>query len=168
MSKRSAFPILFWSGQDWTVLKETSQIPRPWRDYLFLVLLLGKIRGKFVKYSVLDGTNQYHWGNSWMVLKWTKIQDFSWNPVLDKKFLAQYLSSTEFWELKYKISILGIPDTFLGLRRDRKWPVLNGWDWVRNRKRMFPNARGEKFPGFFWKKFGTQKMRLGTQTSKMS
>ena len=40
----------------------------------------------------------------------------------------KFQSSIKFWEfreLKYKISNSGIPVSFLGLRRDGNWPVLN-------------------------------------------
>ena len=52
--------------------------------------------GKFGKNLEWDRTTQYHSGNSWMALKWTKIQDFSWNSVLDKKFLAVFF----FWKIQ--------------------------------------------------------------------
>ena len=41
------------------------------------------------------------------------------------------MPSSEFWEFQefeYKISNMGIPVSFLELRRDQKWPVLNGWE----------------------------------------
>ena len=89
---------------------------RLWRDYLWLVLSLGKIQEKFRENLGRDRTTQYHLGNFWMVLKWTKIQNF--------------------W---YKISNSGIPVSFWGMIWDGKWPVLNGreldrmgsgWTWM--------------------------------------
>ena len=60
----------------------------------------------------------------------------------------------------YKISNLGIPVSFLGLRQDGKWPVLK---WASIRQVL--NAREKKFPTFSGKKFGTQKTRMGMKTS---
>ena len=74
----------------------------------------------------------------------------------------KFLSSTEFSEYRefqYKISNSGIPNSFLGLRRDGKWPVLNGqeldgtgsgWSWV---------LRMGNFPDFL------EKWHSGMQTS---
>ena len=72
----------------------------------------------------------------------------------------------EFRELKYKISNSGIPVSFLGLRRDGTWTVLNGCELDGTGSGLVLNARDGNFPEFSGKKVATPKTRPGTQTSK--
>ena len=80
----------------------------------------------------------------------------------------KFPSSTEFRELKYEISNSGTPVSFLGLRRDRKWPVLNGrelhgtgsgWYWV---------LGSGNFPDFFGKNLFPWKWHSGKQNSSLN
>ena len=152
----------FFLRQDGTGLEVTSQIAGMGRDYICLVLLLWTIREKFRKNLGWDRTTQYHSENFWMVLKWTKIQDFPWNSVLDKKFLAQYCF---FLKKQDQLIKSGIPISFLGLRRDRKWVSLEWRELDRMESGPVLNARDWQFPTFSVKKISYPKTRLGMQTS---
>ena len=75
-------------------LKETSSIPRPWRDYLYLVLLPGKIWEKCWKNLGQDRTTPF---NSGKVLNGLEI---NLNPRFFLKFSTEQEMSgsvVEFW-----------------------------------------------------------------------
>ena len=67
--------------------------------------------------------------------------------------------------MKYKISNWGIPVSFSGLRQDGKCLVPNGGTEMGQEVGWFSNARDREISKFSRKKFGTQKMKPGTQIS---
>ena len=79
----------------------------------------------------------------------------------------KFLNSTkfwEFWELKYKIFNSGIPVSFSGLRRDGKWPVLNGRELDGMGSGWSQVLRMENFPDFFKKNPVPGKGHSGSKT----
>ena len=80
----------------------------------------------------------------------------------------KFPSSTEFqefWELKYKISNSGSPVSFLGQRRDGKWPVLNGQELDGTGSGLSRVLGTGNFPDFFGKNLVPGKWYSGMQTS---
>ena len=71
----------------------------------------------------------------------------------------------EFWELKYKISNSGIPVSFLGLRREGKWPVPNGGTETEPGRGCSRKLGMANFSDFSGKNPVPWKWHSGTQTS---
>ena len=81
---------------------------------------------------------------------------------------GNFLSSTEFREFFPnfpKISNLGIPVSFLGLRRDGNWPVPNGRTETGPGRGCSQMLGTGNFPDFSMKFPVPGKWHLGTQTS---
>ena len=125
-------------------LETIPEFPGPGRDYFFMVPLLGKIREKFGKNSGRDGTTRE---KSWMVLKWTAIQEFFWNSVLNS--YITYFSTQQ--EISHPVPNFGNFSQILPKFQIREF-LFHFRDWDGTRKRMFPNVWDGKFPGFFREK----------------
>ena len=127
-----------------TRLDETGRDWRPFpngRDRDGTTSLWSRRSGKFGKNSgkIRDGTGLLGTTRekSWMVLKWTEIQEFSRNSVLNNPNFPEFSNS-------------GIPVSFSGLRRDGSWPVPNGGTETgpgRGCSRMLGTGKSPNFPG---------------------